>query len=456
MTKIEFIVDDFAGPGGWEAALGDLVGDVPVIGVEWDGGACRTAVAAGLTRVQGDVREVTIPLIKKRTGRFGYIASPPCQTFSAAGKGAGRKHLDALLAAVNLVAHGYAPGEAVAATLDEALDERSVLVLHPLHVIVTTRPTWILLEQVREVLPVWQKYVEVLQDQGYYARTEVVHAEQYGVPQTRQRAILMAVRADAYDAVPWPAPTHSKFYPRDKTRLDEGVLPWVTMAQALGWGMTERPSMTVTAGGAETGGAEPFGNAARKGMTRERDANRWIQWNNYSAGGSPGMTAEERGRTTRTADQPSVTLTSKGFRWVVGAGATGEGTPRDVDTDPAPTITTKGTAYGLEGLEDYVGPAPVAAVDGDTSWVHNRPSPSMVASSAPDVVAAPGYRKPGDPPRQKTPGSVRVTVQQAGMLQSFPADYPWQGSRTRQYQQVGNAIPPLLGRAFVEAVLNGA
>jgi DNA (cytosine-5)-methyltransferase 1 len=354
------IADDlFAGAGGWDLAAA-LLG-IHARGVENMKEARATRDAAGLSTIHDDVWT-----FQPDGNAEGLIASPPCQTFSAAGKGAGRKALDDVLRGIR---------DNYTTSLDHLLylggevgDDRTALVLTPLHFALTGDYEWLAWEQVPTVLPVWEACAEVLRAAGWSVWTGLLQAEMYGVPQTRKRAFLLASRRGE---VRPPTPTHSRYYARTPDKLDPGVYKWVSMAEALGWWPVD-----------------------------SRCANAVAEWDHWSLRNNSSANAAER-----RPDQPAPTLYF-GQR-------------------------SNYCAWEWHGE----GPAPELP-----EWAFNRPSTTIVGSFKPEIVAAPGYRTTVS--RQNAPNSVRVSVHEAGILQSFPADYPWQGAKGKQFLQCGNAVPP--------------
>ena len=269
------IVDLFAGPGGLDLAARQL--GIATVGIEWDEGACATRAANNLDTRQGDVRDFGP---EQFTDANVLAGGPPCQTFTVAGSGSGRKALELVCEfADRFVARE--PLESIRADLSKLEDERTGLVLEPLRwalqALDAGRPyEVIVLEQVPAVRPVWDKYSELLDKEGYsVAEPKVLRTEEYGVPQTRRRAIFIARRRDS-DRLPdiprMPLPTHEHFNPLKKYRAARlhGPAGPVSMATAL----PDRPA--------------PF-----------------VVISNYGTGGDP----KARGR--RYSHEPSATVTGK-------------------------------------------------------------------------------------------------------------------------------------------------
>ncbi|MET9252428.1 DNA cytosine methyltransferase [Streptomyces sp. NPDC003717] len=344
------VLDLFAGPGGWSTGLRAL--GLSETGMEIDPVVCATRIAAGHDTVHADVAaHPTAPLHGKVVGLIG---SAPCQPFSTAGLRAGNTDLPLCHQALDDLARGNDTRTALRAA---CVDARSLLAVEPLRYALDLRPAWIALEEVPAVLPLFEHIARLLAGVGYSTWTGVLNAADFGLPQTRRRAFLMASRTRA--ALP-PQPTHADGgTPADL--FGDGLPSWRTMGDVLG----HPPGEVITRGNHTTGG------------------------NRFSTTG------------------PSWALTGRARSWLLKVGSRPAATRRRLD-QPAPTLLF-GKAMNHVGW-----------IDAD-----------------------------GTPIR-------RLTVEEGAVLQGFEATYPWAGSRTKQFQQIGNAVPPPLATAVLRPLASSA
>lgn len=430
-------LEDFAGPGGWDEGA-KLLG-LRFYGVDYDKAACDTAQANGHAREWADVTEHESPAWARGKG---HVSSPSCTLFSMAGSGIGRLVIDVLaegirrifagddpakvrehvqyriyptaLKEANLANHKRRPEKrwdaekvAAKARLDAKI---AALVLEPARRIMELDPEWVALEQVPEVLPLWQVYVHELRTRGWSAWTAILCAADYGVPQTRERAVLGASRVRKVQP---PEPTHSE-HSHDDDLFGRSRLPWISWGEALGLPPDAAIRPARGAGMIERHGDRPDHLACDPAPTVISKARSWEIDRRTNSKGPRGTTVPT---VPVSSDRPAPTLTSKaGMQWVLRASNQANSAIRP-DDKPAPTM--------------------------------------LFAHACNDVRFYPkGTEKPGEPMRaaDRPASSSKLEVWEAGILQSFPADYQWEGTRSKQYEQVGNAVPPLLAAHVLSAV----
>lgn len=367
------IVDLFCGIG-WDCAARSL--GLDPIGIDIDADVCATRALHAMPTIRADI--ATYP-----TERFrdvdGLIASPPCQDFSRAGKRAG------------LTA------------------ERGQLVWQVERWADALRPRWVACEQTEDVLPIWQMIAHRLRNLGYRTWVGLLHSERYGVPQTRTRAILLA----SLEKQPHPPePTHQKYVPGEPavytpaSMFHGEILPWVSMAEALGW---------------ETSGDV--------GLRHPRGA---------------GMVERHGERPVRSLAEPAHTLTTMAgcWDWTL-TDRQPNGAERRVD-QPAPTITASldngNKAFVRTTLHTNRGQEP----DGTRQTVTtDRPAPGFTAKAGGQWAFHPDEATP-----------IRLAIEDALILQSFPPGFELAGAKTAKFRQIGNAVPPLLAQAILRSLLD--
>lgn len=115
-------------------------------------------------------------------------------------------------------------------------DPRNFLYIHFIRCLVQIQPEIFVAENVKGMMTlgkgeVFKQIVEDFSAAGYNVRAELVNARDYGVPQMRERVIIVGVRKDLDFQYSHPAPTHGN---------NKNLKPFITLQEAI-WDLKENP-----------------------------------------------------------------------------------------------------------------------------------------------------------------------------------------------------------------------
>lgn len=391
---------------------------------------------------------------KEYGGRTLLLGGPPCQSYSVIGR------------ARNANSHSY----------NADTDERQSFYIQFVNALQLLRPAVAVMENVRGMLsakhhgePVFSKIMEALRHAGgkdeytLYALTGedvgrswsdgvtsseyLVRCETHGVPQSRHRIFVVCIRRDVAEILP------TKLIPRLEPFMQK-----VTVADVLGKMPTLRSRLSRSDNGKE------WQRAIREAIILLQRAQQDLSHQN-----------ELKFRDALNKALNSTNGTIPPFESECGGTMLGNSCPDDlgnwlfdVRLTRLPNNQTRG--HNPEDLARYLYAVafaqtfnkspkdidfPSVLAPNHASWktgnfsdrfrvqLFDRPSSTITSHIAKDGH----YFIHPDPAQCRS-----LTVREAARLQTFPDNYFFQGTRSQQYVQVGNAVPPFLAQQIAASV----
>ncbi len=365
--------DLFCGVGGFSAGF-EATGEFEVVaGLDLLGDRLSTFTSnhGAANAYGGDIRNISVEkLLNENERPFAIIGGPPCQGFSS-----------------------IRPFRNV-----EWGDLRNNLGEEFCRFVAAARPKWLVFENVVGLLThdggkALHSLQEAFEALGYRISTRVMNAAFHGLPQRRERLIIVgSLEGKKFD---WPEPSHSH------DRRSMAGSSRLLLAPKLGLLERAQPAVTLM---------EAIGNLPA-----------------VSSGQSSSVYLD--GPETR-------------YQELIRAGAQ--------------TLTMhESTAHSEDMLNiirhagDNINALPPGLVTSGFSSCYSRLAPNEPANTMTVNFVHPASNRCIHPFQDRA-----LTPREGARLQGFPDTYVFQGTRSQVVKQIGNAVPPLLGRCIAEAILD--
>ena len=382
------------------------------------------------------------------------IGGPPCQAFARVGRSKLRKidaHPEAFL-------H----------------DPRARLYGPYLDYVKSCRPVAILMENVPDIMNfgghnIPEEVCNTLEEQGYVCAYTLLNAAFYGVPQMRERMYLIAYHREVADTISFPAPTHWIELPPgyegsrqvalkvlstgsifdevqnyvDPPEATDTLFPAVTAEEAIG-DLPEIDARELVRRGVLKRGARRFDKLIAYDDTRTVSSYAYAMkdWAGFEAGKGiydhvirflprdyplfecmkeADQYPEAHKRALRMFEERLFKIEKQGVRISPGSGE-------------------------YEELKRSIVP-PYDASKFPNKWrkiSRDQPVRTIMAHLSKDGYSHIHY----DSAQART-----ISVREAARLQSFPDGFTFAGSMNQAFQQIGNAVPPLMAKAIAVEIM---
>lgn len=413
-------------------------------------GDARHAIARDITRLSPEALCEDLGLGDPGSAFDIIVGGPPCQAFARVGRSKLREvaeHPEAF-----------------------RLDPRARLYLKYLEYVETFRPLGLLMENVPDSLNhggqnIAEETREVLEEMGYVARYTLLNAAFYGVPQMRERMILIAWRRELTDQVSFPDPTHFlklppgyagsrqvalkllKGSPADKApgyvappEAGPELPPAVTAQDAL----ADLPVITEHLEGRLSKGPRRFDSLTAYGASKPKGYGAIMrQWPGYS--NDDGVKDHVIRYLPR--DWKLFARLSPGDQYPQAHAMALKMFDEALATEAARTGRRPGRdSQSWSALKASIVP-PYDPGKFPNKWRKmepDQPARTLMAHLGKDSYSHIHY----DSAQART-----ISVREAARLQSFPDGFVFSGTMNPAFKQIGNAVPPLLSLAVASEMM---
>lgn len=308
-------------------------------------------------------------------------------------------------------------------------DQRNFLYKEMLRIIKDKQPKIFVAENVKGLLSMEKgKVFEMIKNDfrrlGYFVEARVLNAAEYGVPQQRERVIIIGNRIN--ESVTFPTKTHYLDKPDEN---NPNLLPAVTTEQAIGWLANIRcqDQPIQVSGGKIVYQHKALENVADKFWGRKYEVDQHelcdylVEWR------------KKAGISTKKVDEHF------GYSYTAG-----HWFRKDNNSGSIPKPSDWWELKKLLGFDDKYDEVVTTLIEKPvvfeqalriTNW--DRPSDTITATS----------------PEIHINKMRRLSIRECAIIQTFPEDFIFSGNNIgKMHKQIGNAVPVMLAKQIAECI----